>query len=76
MTIVIMSVFKHAQPALLYLVPFCIGLPLFLALVKGDLSAMFSYKDHPEEEEAAEGADEKANGETSTKNKKEAKKVK
>lgn len=50
-TIVIMSVFKHAQPALLYLVPACIGLPLLVALVKGDIKAMFSYEDHPAKED-------------------------
>ncbi|KAI1291097.1 Minor histocompatibility antigen H13 [Halotydeus destructor] len=48
MTIVVMSYFKHAQPALLYLVPACIGLPLLVAAVKGDLKSMFSYEDHPE----------------------------
>ncbi|OQV19685.1 Minor histocompatibility antigen H13 [Hypsibius exemplaris] len=46
-TIVVMHVFKHAQPALLYLVPACLGIPLLLALVKGDLREMFAYEDHP-----------------------------
>lgn len=46
-TIVVMSVFKHAQPALLYLVPFCISFPVLLAVVKGDLKTMFDYEDHP-----------------------------
>ena len=32
-TIVVMHVFKHAQPALLYLVPACLGAPLLVALV-------------------------------------------
>uniref|UniRef100_A0A1B6DVH2 Minor histocompatibility antigen H13 n=2 Tax=Clastoptera arizonana TaxID=38151 RepID=A0A1B6DVH2_9HEMI len=50
-TIFVMHVFKHAQPALLYLVPACLGTPLLLALVKGDISALFSYADHPSEEE-------------------------
>lgn len=50
-TIVVMSVFKHAQPALLYLVPACISFPVLLALVKGDFKAMFAYEDHPKEEE-------------------------
>nr|CAI5837416.1 unnamed protein product [Callosobruchus analis] len=44
-TIFVMHVFKHAQPALLYLVPACIGTPLGVALVKGDLAAMFKYED-------------------------------
>lgn len=50
LTIVVMSWFKHAQPALLYLVPACIGLPLTVALIKGDLGSMFSYEDHPNNE--------------------------
>jgi minor histocompatibility antigen H13 len=40
-TIFVMHVFKHAQPALLYLVPACLGTPLLLALLKGDIKAMF-----------------------------------
>ncbi|KAL8590471.1 Minor histocompatibility antigen H13 [Nucella lapillus] len=52
-TIFIMHVFKHAQPALLYLVPACIGLPVFVALVKGDIKTMFSYEDHSEEKDKA-----------------------
>merc|ERR1712215_227019 len=47
LTIFIMHVYKHAQPALLYLVPACLGVPLFLALVRGDLKTMFQYEDHP-----------------------------
>lgn len=50
-TIVVMSVFKHAQPALLYLVPACISFPVVLSLLKGDFTAMFAYEDHPKEEE-------------------------
>lgn len=41
-TIFVMHVFKHAQPALLYLVPACLGTPLLLALIKGDLKNMFA----------------------------------
>lgn len=40
-TIMVMHVFKHAQPALLYLVPACLATPMALALVKGDLTALF-----------------------------------
>jgi minor histocompatibility antigen H13 len=50
-TIFVMHVYKHAQPALLYLVPACLGVPLFLGLVRGDIKSMFSYNDHPEEAE-------------------------
>merc|ERR1712079_380022 len=48
MTIFVMHVYKHAQPALLYLVPACLGVPLFLALVRGDIKTMFQYEDHPD----------------------------
>ncbi|KAK6989610.1 Minor histocompatibility antigen H13 [Biomphalaria glabrata] len=48
-TIFIMHFFKHAQPALLYLVPACLGIPTALALVKGDIKSMFSYEDHAEQ---------------------------
>ncbi|KAI8419738.1 hypothetical protein MSG28_008419 [Choristoneura fumiferana] len=39
--VMIMHVFKHAQPALLYLVPACLGTPLALALLRGDINALF-----------------------------------
>merc|ERR1712018_1066911 len=48
-TIAVMHLYKHAQPALLYLVPACLGTPLFFALVRGDIKSMFKYADHPEE---------------------------
>ncbi|XP_033737944.1 minor histocompatibility antigen H13-like [Pecten maximus] len=64
LTIFVMHFFKHAQPALLYLVPACIGLPLFVALVKGEVKQLFSYEDHteekkPDEKEKAASKDEK-----------------
>lgn len=40
-TIVVMHSFKAAQPALLYLVPACLGLPLTTALLKGEISDMW-----------------------------------
>ncbi|CAH2268292.1 minor histocompatibility antigen H13 [Pararge aegeria] len=46
-TILVMHVFKHAQPALLYLVPACLATPLTLALLKGDINALFNYEDQP-----------------------------
>ncbi|XP_033097945.1 minor histocompatibility antigen H13-like [Anneissia japonica] len=48
-TIGVMHFFKHAQPALLYLVPMCIGTPLFVALVRGEIKEIFKYEDNPEE---------------------------
>lgn len=41
-TLLFMQLFNHAQPALLYLVPACLGTPLLVALVKGDIKALFS----------------------------------
>lgn len=52
-TILVMHMFKHAQPALLYLVPACLGTPLALALLKGDINALFNYEDQPAIEKAA-----------------------
>jgi len=48
LTIFVMHVYKHAQPALLYLVPACLGVPLLLALCRGDIKSMFQYEDHPD----------------------------
>jgi len=50
-TIVVMHVFKHAQPALLYLVPACLGAPLLVALISGEMKALFDYNEEEEEEE-------------------------
>jgi minor histocompatibility antigen H13 len=37
--------FKAAQPALLYLVPACIGAPLLLAVCRGEVSTLFNYSE-------------------------------
>lgn len=39
-TILVMHVFKHAQPALLYLVPACLAAPALLAALKGDFGQL------------------------------------
>uniref|UniRef100_A0A2P2I150 Minor histocompatibility antigen H13-like n=2 Tax=Hirondellea gigas TaxID=1518452 RepID=A0A2P2I150_9CRUS len=57
-TIFVMHIFKHAQPALLYLVPFCLGAPALLALIKGDFAAFIKYEDVPEDE-TTEGGEQK-----------------
>uniref|UniRef100_A0A803JYB8 Histocompatibility minor 13 n=1 Tax=Xenopus tropicalis TaxID=8364 RepID=A0A803JYB8_XENTR len=49
LTIFVMHTFKHAQPALLYLVPACIGFPLLVALVKGEVTEMFRYEEQPKD---------------------------
>uniref|UniRef100_A0A023ERL0 Putative signal peptide peptidase n=1 Tax=Aedes albopictus TaxID=7160 RepID=A0A023ERL0_AEDAL len=74
-TIFVMHVFKHAQPALLYLVPACLGTPLLLALLKGDIKKLFAYEDHPEEKpKDAKKSDKSSGDENSSKTKKETKK--
>lgn len=52
-TIAVMHVFKHAQPALLYLVPCCLGAPLLLALARGELACLLRYEDTDGAAEAA-----------------------
>jgi len=44
-TMIVMNVFKHAQPALLYLVPSCLLLPLLVAAINGEAKALFNYED-------------------------------
>ncbi|CAG5116530.1 unnamed protein product [Candidula unifasciata] len=56
LTMFILHYFKHAQPALLYLVPFCLGLPIGVASLKGDIKAMFEYEDHPDTSKTEETA--------------------
>ncbi|XP_038577872.1 minor histocompatibility antigen H13 isoform X2 [Micropterus salmoides] len=53
LTIFVMHTFKHAQPALLYLVPACVGFPVVVAFCKGELTEMFRYEETPPEEEGA-----------------------
>ncbi|XP_012707471.2 minor histocompatibility antigen H13 isoform X4 [Fundulus heteroclitus] len=64
LTIFVMHTFKHAQPALLYLVPACVGFPVVVALVKGELTEMFRYEESSEE---AEPKEEKESGESEKK---------
>jgi minor histocompatibility antigen H13 len=52
-TIFVMHVFKHAQPALLYIVPLCLIFPLTVALIQGDLKSMFTYRDHEDQEKTS-----------------------
>jgi minor histocompatibility antigen H13 len=49
-TILILQIFKHGQPALLYIVPLCIGFPLITSMICKDWTAMFAYEDHPNAE--------------------------
>ncbi|KAM9343294.1 minor histocompatibility antigen H13 isoform 2-T2 [Pholidichthys leucotaenia] len=54
LTIFVMHTFKHAQPALLYLVPACVGFPVIVALFKGELTEMFRYEESSPEEESSQ----------------------
>ncbi len=42
--------FEAAQPALLYLVPACLGSSLWCAFVRGELKELFEYSEEEEEE--------------------------
>lgn len=44
-TMGVMHYFKAAQPALLYLVPSCIILPLLMAICRGELHALWNYSE-------------------------------
>jgi len=53
-TIFVMHTFQAAQPALLYLVPFCIGASLITALVNSQLALLFAYSEEEKKEDAKE----------------------
>lgn len=55
-TIFVMHTFQAAQPALLYLVPYCIGSSALVAMAKGQFSSLLSYS----EETPANKKDDKA----------------
>jgi len=48
------TVWEAAQPALLYLVPACLGSSLLCALIRGELKELFAYSEEEEEEEKEE----------------------
>jgi minor histocompatibility antigen H13 len=50
-TVVVMFVFNAAQPALLYLVPACLGSALITAFVRGEFKELLAYSEEEEEEE-------------------------
>lgn len=52
-TVAVMLISKHGQPALLYLVPACLGSVLGMSIFRGEIGILFKYKDSEEEEEAA-----------------------
>mmetsp|Transcript_21979 Transcript_21979/g.32358 ORF Transcript_21979/g.32358 Transcript_21979/m.32358 type:complete len:413 (+) Transcript_21979:166-1404(+) len=80
MTMFVMIYFQAAQPALLYLVPACLGSSLLCALVRGEMKELFEYSEEEEEEEEEEEKkeeekkEEKAEDETTAKKDEDAKK--
>lgn len=58
-TLYVMIVFQAAQPALLYLVPACLGSSLLCATLRGELKDLFDYSEEEEEEEEEEEGKEK-----------------
>jgi len=53
-TIFILHFFKAAQPALLYLVPACVGLPALVALINGEFGLYCKFGDSEDEPKAEE----------------------
>jgi len=49
-TMAVMHIFRAAQPALLYLVPFCVAASLLTALQRGELSKLWSYSEEASNE--------------------------
>ena len=58
-TLYVMIVFEAAQPALLYLVPACLGSSLMCAVSRGELTELFQYSEEDDEEEEKKEGDEK-----------------
>ena len=59
MTMFVMIKFQAAQPALLYLVPACLGSSFITALIRGEVKALLAYSEEVEEEKEEEEAKEK-----------------
>lgn len=50
-TVAVMFIFNAAQPALLYLVPACLGSALATAFIRGEFKELLAYSEEDEEEE-------------------------
>lgn len=48
-TIIVLTIFEHGQPALLYLVPGCLGSVTVLALLRGDLKELIFFSEEEKE---------------------------
>ncbi|KRX80678.1 Intramembrane protease 2 [Trichinella sp. T6] len=73
----VMHVFKAGQPALLYLVPLCVGIPTLVALISGELHDMITYNedhlvqhDDGDVEDESDNSDAEAVGDISEESKK------
>jgi len=53
-TLYVMIVWEAAQPALLYLVPACLGSSMMCAFVRGEVDLLFAYSEEEEEEKEEE----------------------
>lgn len=73
-TVAVMFLFNAAQPALLYLVPACLGSALATAFVRGEFKELLAYSEEEEEEEETDKS--KKEDEAKTEAKTEAKKSK
>ncbi|KAL4087697.1 hypothetical protein PRIC1_013585 [Phytophthora ramorum] len=58
-TVAVMFIFNAAQPALLYLVPACLGSALVTAFVRGEFKELLAYSEEEEEEEDSDKDDKK-----------------
>lgn len=58
-TLYVMIAFEAAQPALLYLVPACLGSSLACAFVRGEMKELFAYSEEEEEKEENKENDKK-----------------
>ena len=63
-TLVVMIKFNAAQPALLYLVPACLGSSFGCACLRGEVKELLAYSEEEEEEEAEGEGEAAANGDT------------
>uniref|UniRef100_A0A7E4W4S4 Minor histocompatibility antigen H13 n=1 Tax=Panagrellus redivivus TaxID=6233 RepID=A0A7E4W4S4_PANRE len=66
-TIAVMHVFKAAQPALLYLVPACISVPVLLSLIRGEFTELWNYSEEKISEKAKAEKKEKKKEDKKTK---------
>ena len=58
-TVLVMFVFNHAQPALLYIVPFVLITSFGMAIINGEVGKLFSFTVDDETEDAEKAENEK-----------------